>query len=92
MTEQELLAIVETLKEFKGMLWGQPIITGCTDKRVKFFSSQTGMNLTHMVGIGLTRMYTKFEDQKRSRSDVLVVFCTQYSKITSDWTSDSQFC
>ncbi len=23
-TEQELLAIVETLKEFKGMLWGQP--------------------------------------------------------------------
>ena len=25
MTEQELLAIVETLKEFKGMLWGQPM-------------------------------------------------------------------
>ncbi len=25
MTEIELLAIVETLKEFKGMLWGQPI-------------------------------------------------------------------
>ena len=25
MTEQELLAIVETLKEFKGMLWGQQI-------------------------------------------------------------------
>ncbi len=25
MTEQELLAIVETLKEFKGMLWGQTI-------------------------------------------------------------------
>ena len=24
-TEQELLSIVETLKEFKGMLWGQPI-------------------------------------------------------------------
>ena len=24
--EQELLAIVETLKEFKGMLWGQTII------------------------------------------------------------------
>ena len=24
-TEQELLAIVETLKEFKGMLWGQQI-------------------------------------------------------------------
>ena len=24
-TEQELLAIVETLKEFKGMLWGQPM-------------------------------------------------------------------
>ena len=26
MTEQELLAIVETLKDFKGMLWGQQII------------------------------------------------------------------
>ncbi len=26
MTEQELLAIVETLKEFKGMLWGQPMM------------------------------------------------------------------
>ena len=25
MTEIELLAIVETLKEFKGMLWGQSI-------------------------------------------------------------------
>ncbi len=24
-TELELLAIVETLKEFKGMLWGQPV-------------------------------------------------------------------
>ncbi len=24
-TKQELLAIVEALKEFKGMLWGQPI-------------------------------------------------------------------
>ena len=26
MTKQELLAIVETLKEFKGMLWGQQIM------------------------------------------------------------------
>jgi hypothetical protein len=25
MTEQELLAIVETLKEFKGMIWGQKL-------------------------------------------------------------------
>ena len=25
MTEKELLAIVETLKEFKGILWGQTI-------------------------------------------------------------------
>ena len=25
LTKQELLAIVETLKEFKGMLWGQTI-------------------------------------------------------------------
>ncbi len=26
MTKQELLAIVETLKEFKGILWGQQLI------------------------------------------------------------------
>ncbi len=26
MTEIELLAIIETLKEFKGMLWGQQLI------------------------------------------------------------------
>ena len=26
MTEQELLAVVETLKEFKGMLWGQQLM------------------------------------------------------------------
>jgi hypothetical protein len=31
-TEIELLAIVETLKEFKGMLWGQPIKV-CTDHK-----------------------------------------------------------
>ena len=30
MTKQELLAIVETLKEFKGMLWGQTLM-GYTD-------------------------------------------------------------
>ena len=32
MTRQELLTIVETLKEFKGMLWGQ-IITVYTDHK-----------------------------------------------------------
>ena len=32
MTKQELLAIVETLKEFKGMLWGQQI-TVYTDRK-----------------------------------------------------------
>ena len=31
-TEQELLAIVETLKEFKGMLWGQQL-TNYTDHK-----------------------------------------------------------
>ena len=31
-TEIELLAIVETLKEFKGMLWGQPIVSTQTTK------------------------------------------------------------
>jgi hypothetical protein len=33
MTEQELLAIVETLKEFKGMLWGQQL-TVYTDHKI----------------------------------------------------------
>ena len=41
-TEQELLAIIETLKEFKGMLWGQQI-TVYTDHK----------NLMH-VALGLT--------------------------------------
>jgi hypothetical protein len=31
-TKQEVLAVVETLKEFKGMLWGQRI-TMCTDHK-----------------------------------------------------------
>eukprot|EP00804_Cyclotella_cryptica_P004159 CCRYP_014542-RA/>CCRYP_014542-RA protein AED:0.43 eAED:0.43 QI:0/-1/0/1/-1/1/1/0/142 len=31
-TKQELLAIVETLKEFKGMLWGQQITSTLTTK------------------------------------------------------------
>jgi hypothetical protein len=30
-TKIELLAIVETLKEFKGMLWGQQLIVDYTD-------------------------------------------------------------
>ena len=33
-TEQELLAIVETLKEFKGMLWGQTITVYTDHKKL----------------------------------------------------------
>ena len=34
MTEQELLAIVETLKEFKGMIWGQTITVYADNKNL----------------------------------------------------------
>ncbi len=34
MTEQEQLAIVETIKEFKGMLWGQPMMVYTDDKNL----------------------------------------------------------
>eukprot|EP00804_Cyclotella_cryptica_P011423 CCRYP_016384-RA/>CCRYP_016384-RA protein AED:0.34 eAED:0.34 QI:0/0/0/1/0/0/2/0/232 len=47
MTEQELLAIVETLKEFKGMLWGQQL-TVYTDHK----------NLMHdALGLTSDRVY-----------------------------------
>ncbi len=47
MTKQELLAIVETLKEFNGMLWGQTI-AGYTDHK----------NLMHdALGLTSNRVY-----------------------------------
>ena len=35
MTEQELLAIVETLKKFKGRLWGQQIMVYTDHKNLR---------------------------------------------------------
>ena len=46
-TEIELLAIVETLKEFKGMLWGQPI---------KIYKDQKNL-ITDAKGLTSDRVY-----------------------------------
>jgi hypothetical protein len=46
-TEIELLAIVETLKEFKGMLWGQ---------NIKFFTDHANL-MRDALGLTLDRVY-----------------------------------
>ena len=47
MTELELLAIVETLKEFKGMLWGQ---------RIKVWTDHNNL-IQDTLGLTLDQMY-----------------------------------
>ena len=66
MTKQELLAIVETLKEFKGMLWGQKLkvytdhknliqdALGLTSDRVywwRLLLEEFGPKIVHIKGI-----------------------------------------
>ncbi len=66
MTEQELLVIVEILKEFKGMLWGQTILVytnhknlmqdalGLTSDRVyrwRLLSEEYGPTIVYIKGI-----------------------------------------
>ena len=66
MTEIELLAIVETLKEFKGMLWGQKLkvftdhknliqdALGLTSDRVyrwRLLLEEFGPKIVHIKGI-----------------------------------------
>ncbi len=46
-TKIELLAIVETLKEFKGMLWGQ---------NIKVFTDHTNL-MREALGLTLDRVY-----------------------------------
>jgi TusA-related sulfurtransferase len=65
-TEQELLAIVKTLKEFKGMLWGQQITVytdhknlmqdalGLTSDRMycwRLFIEECGPTIMYIKGI-----------------------------------------
>ena len=69
MTEIELLAIVETLKEFKGMLWGQRLkvytdhknliqeALGLTSDRVyrwRLLLEEFGPEIVHIKGINNT--------------------------------------
>ena len=66
MTEQELLVIVETLKEFKGMLWGQQLTVytdhknlmqdaiGLTSDRVycwRLLLEEYGLTIVYIKGI-----------------------------------------
>ena len=60
MTEIELLAIVETLKEFKGMLWGQKLkvftnhVLGLTSDHVywwRLLLEEYGPEIVHIKGI-----------------------------------------
>jgi hypothetical protein len=68
-TEIELLAIVETLKEFKGMLWGQKLVVytdhqnlmrdalGLTSDRVyrwRFILEEYGPEIVYIKGIDNT--------------------------------------
>ena len=69
MTEIELLAIVETLKEFKGMLWGQKLVVytdhqnlmrdalGLTSDRVyrwRLILEEYGSEIVYIKGIDNT--------------------------------------
>jgi hypothetical protein len=76
-TKQELLAIVETLKEFKGMLWGQQIMVytdhknlmqdalGLTSNRVycwRLLLEESGPTIMYIKGASTIQLRTPFHD------------------------------
>ena len=60
------------------------ILGGALTNGSKNFFSQNVMKLTHLIVIGMTRINTKFDDKKMTRSHVLAVFCVRFAKTTSD--------
>ena len=50
-------------------------VGGALTNGSKIFFSQNVMKLPHLIVIGITRINTKFDDKKMTRSHVLAVLC-----------------
>ena len=85
MTEQELVAIVETLKEFTGMLWGQTIMFYADHKNLMqdalgLISDQVYCCRLLLEEYGPTIMYIK--DIHNTVADVISHWTMDPSKMT----------
>ena len=80
MTEQELLAIVETLKEFKGMLWGQSITVYTDHKNL----------MQDALGLTSDQVYhwRLLLEEYGPTIEYIKVSTTQLQMPSHDWTMD----